>query len=240
MERLLRDGVTVSRSPLLDRFPQFDERNRNFCIADAAPIAVTSKEIISKRWITTRPCDKLDQDPYGACVGMGIANALRHEPFLGDPVKFAEQYAIWSIYFPTQRADEFAGGEYPNASPKAGGTSILAALKHCKAIGLIRAYRWATTLEEMLLGICYHSPAVIGVNWYSGMMTPGTDRICRPTGRLLGGHCTLVTEVDHRKKTVSGPNSWGNTWNANGMYTITWDDMRKLLQRQGECAFIER
>lgn len=241
MKRLLRDGRTIQRHPQLDRYFEGDERTKNFGIEKGmaeAGMDLSKRDIISKRWITTKPCHKLDQEPYGACVGMGIANAMRHEPILGDVDKFSEQWAIWECYFNAQKTDEFPGGEYPHASPKAGGTSILAALKWMKKQGLISNYYWATTLDELLVGLCYYGPAVIGINWYAGMVNPGPDRICRPTGQLLGGHCTLVTEVNHRRKTISGPNSWGNTWNANGMYTITWTDMEKLLKRQGECVFI--
>lgn len=240
MKRLLRDGRTISRHALLDRFFQGDERTKDFPLSAAMPegFDLSAHEIISKRW-TAKQSDKLDQDPFGACVGMGCANAFRYEPFLRNPDKYNEEFAIWNVYFPSQKRDEWPGGEYPNASPKNGGTSVLSAMKVMKDAGMIMNYYWATTLQEMLVGVCYHRPAIIGINWYKGMVYPGADRICRPTGQLLGGHCTLVTEVDHRRKTVSGPNSWGNTWNGNGMYTITWSDLEKLLKRQGECVFID-
>lgn len=226
MKHHLRDGSTT-KDPRLDRLIQFDQRSYAFCISEAAPAKIVTKEWECAQW--------LDQGKEGACVGFGITHEAIAKPVAvkGLDAKFAREM----IYWEAQRHDGMPGGAYPHAFPRYEGTSVLAGLKAYKGTGLIDGYAWAFGLDQVLRGLSL-GPCVLGIAWLDGMRKPDADGLIHATGAQLGDHCILATGVYTKDETVRLHNSWGRAWGKGGDCIITWGDLGKLLDMQGEAAFV--
>ncbi len=228
----LRDG-THAHDQRLDRLVQFDRRSRKFPVR---ALPVVEKKPRSYTW---RCRATLDQGQEGACVGFGVTHELVARPVevLGLTAKFARE----AIYWNAQRQDEWPGGAYPGARPFYEGTSVLAGVKVAHQMGFMESYHWAFGLDDLLLGVAYAGPAVIGVNWMTGMFEPDSQNQVHATGRVEGGHCTLVNGIDVRRQMLRVHNSWGAIWGRNGEALISFADMAKLLRDGGEaCFFVGR
>lgn len=227
----LKDN-TETTDMRLDRCVQFDARSRNFPMR-----ALTEgKPLKSYTW---RCYPRLDQGPDGACVGFAVSHELsaRASEVKGLDAMFAKQ----KIYWEAQKIDPWAGGSYPGASPFYEGTSVLAGVKVAHKLGYMKAYRWAFGLEDLLLGIGYNGPAVMGINWYTGMFYPDNNGQIKVEGSIAGGHAILANKVDVKNKRVWLHNSWGPNWGINGCAWLTFDDMERLLYEYGEaCFFLNR
>lgn len=201
-----------------DRIPSADERNANYPMR----ALVAAKPLRSYTW----RCDTwLDQGREGACVGFAWAHDLAARP---RPRMTDHQHAR-SIYRWAQQLDEWPGENYE-------GTSVLAGAKVCHAQGHFTEYRWATSLEDLLLGIGYWGPAVLGVNWYSGMFDTDHDGYIHPTGSVMGGHAILAHRVNVPGRFVQLHNSWGSGWGVQGRARISFDDLERLLADDGEAC----
>lgn len=221
----LRGGFTTT-DVRLDRVTEFDERSRDFPIRTA----VAGRDIVSSTWALGL---NLDQGREGACVGFGWAHELAADPVAVPGI--TNGYAR-TLYHEAQQKDQWPGGSYPGATPVYEGTSVLAGAKVCQARGLLPEYRWAFGLNDLLLAVGHIGPAVIGVKWYASMGRTDNLGFIRPSGRLLGGHCTLLTGVSVAKRAFRVHNSWGASWGVRGQAWLSWDDMGKLLARGGEAC----
>ena len=238
---ILRDLSEVE-DPRCDRIVQFDPRSLSYSVIDAVPenhLSWEGLEVISKVRIKHKG-NHLDQGREGACVGMGLTNAMRYEPIIGDLDKYNERFAIEQVYWEAQKNDQFQGGEYPGASPRMGGTSVLEGVKQLKRLGLISGYRWAFTIEELLLGLGYFGVAVIGVPWYERMNYPEEDGRIRIGGRVVGGHCVALIGYNKNSERVRVAQSWGMDYGILGECYLMRDDLDCLLNQQGECVFLEK
>lgn len=204
----------------LGRRPEFDERSRAF------PVRALLRTVIQPRSYTWSCPLTLDQGQEGACVGFAFAHEASARPV---KVHDVTGDIASSVYVRARQLDEWEGEDYS-------GTSILAGVKACKEIGWYREYRWAFGLDDMLLAIGYKGPVVLGVNWYAGMVTPDADGVIHVEGELLGGHAILANGVSIGKKMVRLHNSWGPDWGIRGECFIGFDDLRRLLQEQGEAC----
>lgn len=231
VQKYLRTGEAM-QDHRLDRLVDFDARSRRYGIRQLA--APDDRPLISKAW-DLGIC--LDQGTEGACVGFAMAHELAAEPVRvpGMTATFARE----SIYWPAQRLDGWPGGSYPGARPVYEGTSVLAGAKAVKKLGLIRGYRWAFGLQDVLLGLSYHGPCVLGLAWYEGMLKTSESGFIVSTGSIVGGHCILALEINVDDETVTLPNSWGPEWGVKGRCRIRWDDLEKLLKEDGEACFFE-
>jgi hypothetical protein len=230
----LKNGLYVE-DIMLDRIPDFDQASRAYPIA-AALTSEQQKTPVTKYWSMPDGAPVLDQGQEGACVGFGITNELRCTPvpIPGLDAVFAKQ----KIYWPAQEGDPWPGGSYPGATPTYEGTSVHAGIKVAKDDGYYGVYRWGFSEPEMALGLSYLGPAVIGINWYSGMYQPNSKGFLKPTGDNVGGHCILVCGLDVKGKYYTLYNSWGADWGNNGTAKVSRTDMAKLLKQDGECAII--
>lgn len=215
----------------LDRIPNPDERSRNYSVYSAAP----SREIISRIWLTQ---GNLNQNFEGSCVGFAVTNGLLAEPHMGSQEYFNGQFAREQIYYEAQRNDRFPGGEYPGANPRMGGTGVIDGVKQAHKLGHITSYRSSFSFNEFLVGLSYFGPSVIGINWYSGMENTDRYGMLKISGRLAGGHSVLVCGVNIHARTVLIRNSWGNEWGLSGMCKLTFSDMERLLDEEGEAVFM--
>lgn len=208
----------------LDRLVEFDEKSRAFPIRTLLPAK-------TPRSYTWRGYRVLDQGREGACVGFGWAHELLARPVVIQGV--TEQTAL-DIYHRAQQLDEYPGENYS-------GTSVLAGAKTVSEKHYLDEFRWGFSLNDLILTLGYHGPVVLGLNWYTGMMNTDADGRIHVTGQIEGGHCVLADSVRVAARTISGPNSWGYDWGLSGRWTISFDDMERLLGEQGEqCIPVRR
>lgn len=247
----LRDGSEVE-DIRLGRIVQFDERSRNFALADE----IGRKTPRSYTW-RIKPDYVIDQGREGACVGFAVANELQSRPAevdLGD-VDAANMFAVQS-YWEAQRIDPWDGGSYPGANPQYDGTSVLAGIKIAQRAGYFEAYYWTFTLEDLVNGLGRHGPAVLGLVWFDTNYTPDDDGFIRPEGRVVGGHAILARavkivwlegsdeetfdDVDLDRSFVTLRNSWG-PWGheGSGDCYVTLRDLGRWLDMDGEAVFAD-
>jgi hypothetical protein len=215
--------------PKLDRRVSFDERSRSYPIR-----ALLAPEQIAKpRGYTWRVYTHLDQGQEGACVGFAWAQELAARPAVvaGVTNEVAE-----ALYRQARYLDEWPGEDYD-------GTSVIAGAKAVTGNGYMPEYRWAFGLQDLILAIGYKGPAVLGINWYTGMFDPDSDGLLHVTGQIEGGHAILADSVNVKKRLIGLWNSWGPDWSPiNGAQAyVGFDDMQRLLDEQGEaCVPVQR
>lgn len=202
----------------LDRVPRFDDRSRRFTIREV----VGDRPLRGRGWQVPA---RLDQGSEGACVGFGWAHELSAVPVKAQ----VDNRSALLIYHAAQKIDEWEGESYS-------GTSVLAGAKVIQSLGHIGEYRWAFGLNDVLLALAYEGPVVLGLNWYTGMFEPDIKGLIHVTGDLEGGHCILAYGVSVAARTVQLHNSWGASWGLDGRCKITWEDLDRLLQEQGEAC----
>lgn len=208
---------------VLDRVPRFDERSRQY------PIRALMGTAQPRSYTWSCPV-WLDQGTEGACVGHGWA----HENAARPVARPSSSELAFALYREAQKLDQWPGEDYS-------GTSVLAGAKAMQARGLLQEYRWAFGLDDALVAISRHGPAVIGVTWYEGMFNTNSEGFIRPTGRRVGGHCVMVHGVNVRSRTVRLRNSWGRGWGVNGDALLAWEDLAFLLKNKGEvCVPVRR
>ena len=232
MSIMLKDGSKVEDTRL-DRVELFDERSRQY------PISLFwDKKKKKQRSYTWRCNVQLNQGREGSCVGHGIAHELIARPSEVEGIN--HRYAKERIYWEAQKIDPWKGGAYPNAQPYYEGTAVLAGVKVAHKLGWFDSYRWAFGLEDLILGVGYNGPSVLGIRWYEGMTTPDESNYIKPTGRCVGGHCILCNAVNVKKQRFTLHNSWGKDWGINGECYINFEDMDKLLKQNGEAVFFQK
>jgi len=212
----------------LDRIAQFDERSRRF------PVKTTLEK---KEWRSyTWRCEQwFDQGREGACVAYALAHECAARP--AETRGMHDKWLKEDVYWEAQKIDPWPGGSYPGASPFYEGTSVLAGVKILHKKNFFREYRWAFGIEDLILGVGYNGPAVIGVNWYHDMYFPDENGMISKSGSLLGGHAVLVRGVDLNNETVTIRNSWGQNWGDNGDCYMKIHELESLLHENGEAVF---
>jgi hypothetical protein len=215
--------------PRLDRRPEFDPRSRQFPIR--ALLGVVPPPIRSYTWSVPVA---LDQGSEGACVGFSWAQEVAARPAAHPAVN--DTFAL-DLYRRARQLDEWPGEDYD-------GTSVLAGAKAVSERGYMAEYRWGFSLDDLLLAVGYKGPAVLGLNWYTGMMKPESDGRIRPTGQIEGGHAILMPRLTSatlaivaRRRRAYLYQSWGLFWGPEGPWCwLSWDDLERLLHEQGESC----
>jgi len=98
-------------------------------------------------------------------------------------------------------------------------------------------YGWAFGEHQMAMGIGYKGPAVLGVNWTTGMFDTDVDGYIKPTGAIEGGHAIVCPKVSVSGDYYELHNSWGKGWGVNGRARMKRGAMAELLTADGECCF---
>lgn len=247
----LKGGASTS-DQRLDRVYELDWRSLDYPVS----ATLTADQIRYPRSYTWALSQYFDQGRQGACVGFGFAHELA-----AAPIAVAGVTDGWGreIYWLAQREDPWPGGSYEGADPFYEGTSVLTGAKVVQDLGHYSSYLWGLTMQEAVNGVCYSGPAVLGLNWYTGMFNPDASGFIRPTGTLAGGHCILAVgvkivwkswvnrlfsrkweNVDLDKSYLILHNSWGQDWGTNGRAKLSLTDFDRLLNEQGDAVFPKR
>lgn len=201
------------------RLPEFDRRSRDFQIRDL----IKATKPRSYTW----SCGiVLDQGNVGACTGFSVCHEAAARPVV--VLGISNQTGL-DVYHRAQKLDEWPGENYE-------GSSVLGAVKAGKERGWYKEYRWAFGESDLALAVGYKGPAVLGINWYSGMMNPDRQGIIRPTGAVEGGHAILCNGYNVKKKLYRLHNSWGPGWGIKGEAFIASEDLKRLLKEDGEAC----
>lgn len=215
--------MTMTR--IFGRLPSFDERSRNFPIRSLIPA------LAPRRSYTWKVYTVLDQGAEGSCTGHAVAHEAAARPSV---VKGITHATAVQIYYRARQLDEWPGENYE-------GSSVLAAMKAGTEKGWYTQYRWAFGEEDLALAIGYKGPAVLGINWYTGMSDPDSKGIIKPTGRVEGGHAILCNGYNVKTGLYRLHNSWSADWGINGECFIAATDLADLLSEQGEaCIPVKR
>jgi hypothetical protein len=208
--------------PAFGRRPEFDERSLDYPIR---ALLEPQRALQTRIW----PCEPvLDQGNVGACVGFSWAHELAAEP---EPVPDIDNLAGMQIYNRAQLLDQWSD------TPPQEGSSVLAGAKTVTEQGHLVEYRWAFGLNDLLDTLSQFGPAVLGINWYSGMMNPDDNGYIHPTGRVVGGHAILARGLDAEQRSVLLHNSWGLEWGIDdGNAWISFEDLDQLLREDGEAC----
>lgn len=216
---------TTHAGRTFDWISHHDEHSRRYAVAEH--LAKRSRPR-RKLW---KPGAVLDQGNEGACSGFGAAGDAAAEPM---PVPGVTDEVAQAWYQLNKRADEWPGEDYD-------GSSVLAAMKVGRQLGMWAGYRWAFGITDVQQAILQLGPVIIGVPWHSGMYdAPGG--VLTVTGDLVGGHCLLVIGYDPKAPELGGDegfqllNSWGPDWGVDGTAWIRATDLAELLKVDGEAA----
>lgn len=138
------------------------------------------------------------------------------------------------LYKESQLRDPWAGEQYA-------GTSVRSAAKILKDLGLIKEYRWANNITDVVNTLLTIGPMVVGTKWSYNMNTPNSRGLIGLGGQDMGGHAYVLDGVNLDKRIIRIKNSWGKDWGKEGFAFISFEDMSKLLSDGGEaCVAFER
>jgi hypothetical protein len=202
-----------------DRLVSFDDRSRNYPIRRT----MTPKKRRSYTW----KCDiYLDQGSEGACTGFAVSHEAAARPAI---VKNITERIAKEVYYRARQLDEWPGENYS-------GSSVLGAMKAALEKGWYKEYRWAFGEDDLALAIGYYGPAVLGINWYDGMTSPNENGLIKVSGEICGGHAILCNGYSIKTGLYRLHNSWSLDWGINGDGFISKEDMKRLLEEQGEAC----
>lgn len=212
------------------RLVSHDNRSRAYGV-------VVNPRVELKTVLWDNEAPTLDQGQTGSCTGnagaqwkntaLSITLAASAGP---TPTWLVEDDAVL-LYSRGTQIDDIPG-EYP---PDDTGSSGLAVAKAMQERNLIRSYRHAFTMTQVLAAL-QAGPVMIGTAWLAGMEQPGRGGFLKVDGDEIGGHEYLLRGVDVEHEFVTMLNSWGSSWGDNGSARIHCDDLQKLLRAQGDAT----
>lgn len=206
-----------------------DPRSQNY-LYTATPVSGKSVLHVAHAPIT-------DQDGVGGCVGWTDLDTLNYAKFQNSRffVNHSSRYLVndkgYDFYHLATVADEWPNEQYP---PDDLGSSVLAGAKVLKSLGYVSRYEWAPDFNSFLAAV-QRQPVMIGSLWTNGMFDPDSKGLIKPTGDIAGGHAYSIRGVDFQHQLVRMRNHWTPSWGIKGEAFITFDDMKWLLDQQGEC-----
>lgn len=211
-------------TPKLDRIPFQDEKSKAFSIAPLLKMAPKRDVTWKMPWMMP-----LDQGQEGACVGFGWSAELA-----SAPVQYSVSDSFAQKLYNSARAeDKLMGNVYDE------GASVLAGAKAVKRMGVIREYRWAFGVDQIIDTLIQKGPVVLGVNWYDKMYETNIAGLVDVDGELVGGHC--ITAFGYRKnyqnqECIVWMNSWGPTYGVGGVGYLPVEGLARLMKEDGEAC----
>lgn len=220
--------TTIEQIPFgLGRELSIDVRDKNYLIEKKLNLKQTS--LTEKYWFSDGWWG--DQGKTPQCVGFAWAHFIDDGPILHLGKKPNINPTL--IYREAQKIDEWHGENY-------NGTSVRAGVKFLQKQGKIKSYLWTTNLDTLIKTLLTQGPVVAGTIWHQSMFHPDRSGIIRANGRVVGGHAYLINGVNTKTKLFRIKNSWGRKWGQLGHAFISFSDMSRLIQNNGEiCLAIE-
>lgn len=197
---------------------------RGFLFAEGAPL----------RDRTWRRGQAYDQGQTSQCVaytGKGLLNTLPLST--QTPYDRRASYDPSVFYLGAQQRDEWPGENYD-------GTSALGLMRYFHEVGLVQEYRWCFGLQDVLETLSHYGPVALGTWWYESMFNTDSRGGLAVSGDRAGGHETELIGIDLSDREVIGMNSWGGEWGDRGRFRLSWDDLERLLNEQGDAVTVTR
>jgi hypothetical protein len=191
--------------------------------ATPPPVAPT------RRWFHHRVGKILNQGETGTCGGHAGRQFLS-----SDRIMTATGPDAFTIYREACLLDPWPGNDTGDLQF---GTSVRAIMQALQARGHIESYHWAWDVDTIDLWLRQQRGVVIlGTNWYSGMNEPDRRGRIHVTGSLEGGHAYIISGSNANEERFRQVNSWGLSWGDNGRSWISFEDVQRLLNEDGECV----
>jgi len=169
----------------------------------------------------------LNQGKTSACTGFSMAHALRGQP--APHVHYSGQ----TLYKLARENDQWKGNEKVDE-----GSSVRGAAKGAQRVGEALAYRWLYTAKDLKKALRWIGVVVVGTDWHQSMFEADKKTgLVKVVGPVDGGHAYAIAAYDDDRLggTFTIWNSWGTTaWGLKGVGYIGYDDMDKLMRRDGE------
>jgi hypothetical protein len=179
----------------------------------------------TRHWRRGRAYDQGATSQCVAYTGVGILNTAKLSA--ATPYEVRSRLVPEQLYRGAQANDQWPGDQYD-------GTSGLGLCRYLAITGQIHEYRWIFGIDDALLTLSWLGPLGIGVNWLSNMWETDSDGYIHVSGDPVGGHEVEVTGIDVRRQHVIITNSWGTGWGRNGKAFLSFDDLGKLLDADGD------
>jgi len=215
----------------LGRIEVIDERDKNFPVSTVLAEAKDTLPPIPRRfWWSDGWWGNQGDMPF--CVAYAWMHYLEDGPVIQDAITESRSKPFYSpkqFYDLCQKNDQWDGENYD-------GTSVRAGAKILNHIGVVKSYRWAFTLEDVLSTVKYIGPMVVGTRWYSNMSTPNSSGLMRASGTAQGGHAYVINGLDEATGLFRIKNSWGRDWGKQGYAFLTFEDFERLLLNGGEAC----
>lgn len=213
------------------RLRSVDNRDRQYMLPPRGAGTPTIKSY--KHWPAPAA---LDQGDSSSCVGHGCHQLLRCSP-IRNTKNIPSPY---DIYNAAQLIDEWPGTE-----PSYYGTSVRAGVKVLQKQGFVSSYRWAFDAATAVNHLLTVGPVISGTDWLEGMMATDKRGFIYNKGRMIGGHCVLITGCNVTEKCPDGTigsvsllNSWGPNWGVKGKAKLSIQSFDQLIRAQGEAAAV--
>lgn len=168
----------------------------------------------------------LDQGNNPACTGFAVSHEAAARPVALKGINNATGIEMYHL---AQDNDEFSGNDYA-------GSTVNGAMKAGRIKGWYTEWRWAKSVEDLAIAVSYFGPAVAGTVWTMGMMEPDEDNYIHFAGPSQGGHAYLINGYSVKRKAFKVHNSWGAGWGLNGEVWIAENDIKQLIETEGEFA----
>src|SRR5690606_13675513 len=128
----------------------------------------------------------LDQGRAPACTGFSVCHEAAARPVIVLGISNLDGL---ELYRRAKQLDQWPGEGYD-------GSSVLGAMKAAVERGWYSEYRWAFSEMDLRLAVGYKGPAVLGIDWYTGMMEPDGNGLIKASGVAEGGHAILCNGVN--------------------------------------------
>lgn len=205
----------------LGRHVEHDPRSRNFPARKAEALSTVTHRHYG---------GSLDQGNLGSCTGNALAHARNTVPLRHARPLLTETDAVKIYSLGTQL--DGVSGQYP---PEDTGSTGLGVCKAGVKLGYITSYHHAFGLDEALHALMLQ-PVIVGTNWYESMFDPNSSGFVKVNGDVVGGHEYCIVGLNVEQRYVKCVNSWGNEWGLDGRFRLTFDQLDRLLQEDGDVT----